>query len=425
MSVLIKNATILTQNGKREQLQGDILIQGNKITTVGKNVDEKADEVIDAAGKIAMPGLVNAHTHVAMTIFRGYGEDMPLHEWLEKKIWPIEAKQTPEDAGIAARLAFCEMIRSGTTCFAEMCIIDTKHLFEGARQAGLRGIIADALLDFGDASKVDDQLEKAKSALEYEGGNVRASIGPHAPYTCSKELLIKSKELAKEKGLKYHIHVSETRKEVFDILNKTNKYPYEYLDEIKVMDSDSLFVHGGWLTKKEIELAGKRKLNFVSCPVSNLKLATGGIAQITELDKAGATVTLGSDSVASNNSLNMFETMKMAALLQKHHYWKADVIPTQRLLDFATINGAKAVGFDAGSIEAGKLADIVLLERGPNMSPEHDLVANIIYAAGPQNVSDVIVDGKIVMRGRRILTLDEKEVMAQANELAQEIKSRR
>lgn len=424
MSILIKNATILTQNKLREQLKGDILIQGNTIAAVGKNIDEKADEVMDASGKIAMPGLVNAHTHIAMTIFRGYGEDMPLHKWLEEKIWPIEAKQTAEDAGVAARLAFCEMIRNGTTCFADMCIIDTKHLFESARQAGMRGIIADALLDFGDASKVDEQMKKAKSALDYEGGNVRASIGPHAPYTCSKELLIRSKELAKEKGLKYHMHVSETRKEVFDILNKTGKYPYHYLEEIGVLDSDSLFVHGSWLTKKEIELAGKKKLNFVSCPVSTLKLASGGIAQITELDRAGANVTLGSDSAASNNSLNMFETMKVAALLQKHHYWKADAIPTQKLIDFATMNGAKAVGFNAGSIEPGRLADVIILERGPNMSPEHDLVANLVYAAGPQNVSDVIIDGKIVMRERRILTMDEREVMAQAEGLAEEIKKR-
>ncbi|MBU0531952.1 amidohydrolase [Candidatus Micrarchaeota archaeon] len=422
MSLLIKNATIVTQNDQRELIDGDILIEGNKIIQIAKNIDAKADIVIDATGKIAIPGLVNTHTHIAMTVFRGYGEDLPLHEWLEKKIWPIEAKQTPEDAGIAAQLAFCEMIRSGTTSFAEMCIHDAKSLFESAEKAGIRGIIAQGILDLGDTSKIPELLNKAKTASEYQTELVHASIAPHAPYTCSEELLIKTKELAK--NLKYQIHVSETRKEVFDILKKTGKYPYEYLDSIGLMDANSIFVHGGWLTKKEILLAGKRKITVSHCPISNLKLATGGIAQITELDAAGANVSLGTDSAASNNSLNMFETMKMASLLQKHHYWKADAIPTQKLVDFATRNGAKAIGFDNGSIEKGKLADIVLLERGPNLCPEHDLIANLVYSAGPQNVTDVIIDGKIVMQNKKILTLDEKAAIEKAAELSTEIKNR-
>jgi 5-methylthioadenosine/S-adenosylhomocysteine deaminase len=424
MPILIKGATIVTQNEKREMLKGDILIEEDRISQVSEGIDEKGDVVIDASGKIAIPGLVNTHTHMAMTLFRGYGEDLPLQRWLEEKIWPIEAKQTPEDAGVAAQLAFCEMLRGGTTSFVEMCIHDTKHMFKAAAKAGMRGIIAHGVLDLGDASKEEELLRRARSVLEYQDGLVKASIAAHAPYTCTEELLVKTKELAKENGLKYQIHVSETRKEVFDTLKKTGKYPYEYLDSIGLMDSDSIFVHGSWLTRKEIELAGKRGMSMSSCPVSSLKLATGGIAQLTELDKAGANVCLGTDSVASNNSLNMFETMKMAALLQKHHYWKADAIRTQRLFDFATLNGAKALGSDGGSITEGKPADIVLLEKGPNMRPEHDVIANLVYAAGPQNVTDVIIGGRPVMRERAILTLDEAAVMEKADGLARDITTR-
>lgn len=395
--MLIKNATIVTQNQSRELLKGDMRIEDGLIAEIGK-IEGKAD--IDARGKIAIPGMVNTHTHVAMTMLRGYGEGLPLHQWLEERIWPAEGKQTADDVKIAAELAFCEMIRSGTTAFAEMCIHDTKPVFKAAKKAGMRGIIARGVLDFNDPSK--DVLASVAPTLDYGDELLKPSVAAHAPYTCSEELLIKSKELARSKNLKYQIHVSETRKEIFDILNRTGKYPYEYLDSIGLMDPDSIFIHGGWLTKREIALAGKKGLNVSSCPVSSLKLATGGIAQLTELDAAGANVCLGTDSAASNNSLNMFETMKMAALLQKHHYWKADVIATQKLLDFATINGARALGLDTGSLEKGRPADIVLLERGPNLLPEHDIIANLVYSAGPQNVTDVFIGGKHLMNDGRI-----------------------
>lgn len=420
MSILIKNTSILTPN---KQLLGDILIEGNQISQIG-DVREKAEFILDGSGKLAIPGLVNAHTHVAMTLFRGYGEDLPLNRWLEEKIWPIEAKQTPKDVATAALLAFSEMIRSGTTTFAEMCIFDTKELFNAAKKAGMRGILARGFIDFDDTSKTKKLLKEIQLSTQYGSELLRPSVAAHAPYTCSEELLVKTKEFARKKGLKYQIHVSETRKEIFDVLNKRGKYPYEYLDSIGLMDRDSIFAHGGWLTKREITLAGSRGVSVANCPISSLKLATGGIAQITELDAAGANVALGTDSVASNNSLNMFETMKMASLLQKHHYWKADIISCRKIFDFATINGAKALGFNAGSIKEGKLADVVLLDRGPNLHPEHDLIANLVYSAGPQNVSDVIINGKIIMRDRQILTFNERAAIEKADELAEEIKRR-
>ena len=414
--MLIKGALILTQNKDREILRGDILIEGGRIREIAPRIKERAETVIEASGRIAMPGLVNAHTHVGMTVLRGCGEDLPLHDWLREKIWPLEARQTPEQAGAAARLAFCEMIRGGTTAFADMCIHDPKYVFRAAEEAGLRGMIARGLMDFDSADFIPRVMKEMESSLGYGNETVRPSVAAHATNTCSEELLLRTRELARKKGLKYQIHVSETRREVFEVLKTRGKYPFEYLDSIGLMDKDCVFAHGGWLTKKEMGIAGKRDLSVASCPVSNLKLATGGICQIAELDSLGANVCIGTDGAASNNSLDMFESMKMASLLQKHHYWKADAVRTQRIFDMATINGAKALGFECGSLEEGRLADIVILERGPNMVPGNDLVANIVYSAGPQNVSDVIIGGRLVMEGRKILTIDEKEAMEDAEE---------
>jgi 5-methylthioadenosine/S-adenosylhomocysteine deaminase len=424
MSILVKSATIVTQDAGRSIIRGDILIRENRIEQVAQNIDEKTETVIDASGMIAIPGLVNSHTHVGMSILRGYGEDLPLHEWLHDKIWPIEAKQTPEEAGVSAKLAFCEMIRGGTTSFAEMCIHDPKFIFEAAESAGMRGVVARSLMDFRREDFTPRVLKEVEKSLMYGSDRVRPSVSAHAIYTCSEELMRKTKEIAQKRGLKYQIHASETRKEIFQVQGWTGKFPYEYLDSIGLMDGNSIFAHGGWLTKREMELAGKKGLSVASCPISNLKLATGGICQIAELDKTGANVCLGTDGAASNNSLDMFEAMKMASLLQKHHYWKAEVIKAKRIFDFATLGGSKALGLDCGSLEKGKLADIVLLARGPNLCPEHDLIANLVYSAGPQNVSDVIIDGKIVMQNREIKTMNEKEIMEMAQKAASGILSR-
>jgi len=422
MTILIRGADIVTQDAGRRIIRGDILIEGGRIASVGES-GAGADEVVDASGLIAIPGLINMHTHLGMTILRGYGEGLPLHRWLEERIWPIEARQSAQDAEAAARLAFCEMIRGGTTSFAEMCLHETSGIFRAAKDAGMRGTISRCLLDFNHPEWVPKVMKEVESSLANGDGAVRPSVGAHSPYTCSEELLLKTKALARERGLPFQMHVSETRKEVFDVLGARGKYPYEYLDSIGLMDGRSIFVHGSWLTKKEMLIAGKAGITVVGCPVSGLKLATGGITQIAELDAAGANVALGTDSAASNNSLDMFQTMKMAALLQKHHYWKADAISSQRVLDMSTINGAKALGVEAGSIEPGRLADIVLIERGPNLAPGHDIAGDIVYSAGPQNVRDVYIGGKPVMRGRKILTMDEGAVIEAATRAARALVS--
>lgn len=415
MNILIKNATVITQNKNREIINNcDILINGSKIEAVGSKLQPSTlnhlpDTVIDATGKIAMPGLINMHTHVSMTLLRGLGEDLPLQEWLEKKIWPAEAKLTGKDIYNGAMLGICEMIHSGITCFNDMYLLGVDSIAKASEEAGIRASLSDAVItNLGHGT--DRGISFAK---KWKGKSelVTPHISCHSIYACSEDAMLKAKEFADKENLKFHMHISETRKEIFDCLNKTKKYPIDYLGDIGLLDQNTILAHAGWVTKREIALAGKQKATIVNCPISNLKLATGGICQITEFDHQGANVCLGTDGAASNNSLNMFETMKISSLLQKHHYWNAAILPTQRILDFATINGAKALGLNAGSIEKGKLADIVLLDgKAANLNPQHDLVSNIVYAGGPQNVTDVIINGKIIMRDRGIQAVDEEKI---------------
>lgn len=423
MSILIKNATVITQNAKREIIDDcDILINSNKIeamchgySALGKTLDPKPETIIDANGKIVMPGLINMHTHVAMTLFRGYGGDLPLEQWLEEKIWPAEAKLKPRQVYYGTLLGICEMIRSGITCFNDMYTTGLDEMAKACEQVCIRASLSDAVLDMPG----HDVKRAAAFARRWKTSDfVMPHMACHSIYACSEGQLAGAKEIANKEKLKFHVHVSETRKEIFDCLEKTKKYPLEYIDSLGLVDANSIFAHAGWVTKREIVLAGKKNATVVNCPVSNLKLATGGISPVREYYEKGANVCIGTDGPASNNSLNMFESIKFSALLQKHHYWKANAVPTRAFLDFATINGARALGINAGSIGKGKLADIILLDaKMPNMNPRTDLISNIIYAAGPQNVSDVIINGKIVMRNRNIVTVDEARVVEEISHI--------
>jgi len=418
--ILIRDATIV---GDRI-IEGDILIEDGRIREIGKDISEKADETIDAKGKIAIPGLVNTHTHVAMTLFRGYGEDLPLHEWLQNKIWPAEAKMTAEDIRVGSLLAYVEMIKSGITCFNEMYIAGINEMKEAAEEVGMRGVISLGLFDLVPGHSYEGEIKGMKESIFKPSELVRPAVSCHAPYTCSKELIAEAGKFAKEKKLKFHMHVSETRKEMLDVLKAHGKYPFEYLDELGVVHEDSIFAHASWVTKREIALVGKRKATISNNPESNLKLATGGICPVREYIDAGANLTLGTDGAASNNSLSIFETMKLMGLLQKHRYWKADILPTGKIFESATINGAKALGFDAGVLREGKLADITLLKRDVNLVPEHDIIANLIYAAEPQNVNDIIINGKLIMRNREMLTVDEEKIKKDAEKTAKDLVSR-
>jgi len=427
MSILIQNARIITQNKNRECIEGDILIEENKISKVGKNIPKKGVEVvISGVGKIIFPGLVNTHTHVAMGLLRGYGEGLPLHRWLNEKIWPAEKKMNNEDIYWGAQFGILEMIRSGTTAFGEMYMFGIKHMSDAVIETGIRGVLAKGVYDLPQSRSVESEIKELKHKIEQikelNNSRVQMAVAAHSPYACSEELLVAAKEVANEEDLLFHIHVSETREEVFGLLDKVGMRPVEYLEKLGLADSRSLFAHMGWVTKKEIAICGKHKVNTANCPVSNLKLATGAISPVAELDEAGANVTLGTDGAASNNSLNMLETTKSALLMQTHKYWDPQRWSEEKAWDAATINGAKTFKLNSGSIEEGKLADLVIIDaKAANVLPLHKNLRSIIYSINPANITDVVIDGKFVMQNRKIISVDEEKVLEKAAEVAHKL----
>jgi 5-methylthioadenosine/S-adenosylhomocysteine deaminase len=269
------------------------------------------------------------------------------------------------------------------------------------------------------------KLEGMVEELAKTNPRIKAGVGAHSVYSCSEDLLRLAKEFASYRKLPFHIHVSETREEVFGCLRERKMRPVEYLESIGAADNNSIFAHVGWITKREIGIAGKYGVNCVHCPTSNLKLATGGICPVSELVGAGANVALGTDGPASNNSQDMIEAMKLSLLLQSHKYWDAQRMGAAEAWDMATRNGAAALGFDSGSIEEGKLADIVLVDaKAANMLPLHNDLRSIVYSMNPSNVTDVMIDGVFVLREGQITMVDEGLVLEKAADVAHDVVNR-
>ncbi len=422
MDTLIRDALIITQNRNREIIRGDILIEDGKISKVAKSIHGGAEERIDASGKLAFPGLVNAHTHIPMSLFRGYAEGMRLHDWLEKKIWPAERRLKPAHVRAGSLLGILEMVRSGTTCFNEMYIAHMDEVCGAVLGSGMRASVGFGMFDLARKTSPEEEFKNGKSLAEKWSGKsplLNISMAPHAPYTCSEELLLLAKEYARRNCLRLHIHVSETRKEVFDSLQQKGKRPIEYLHSLGMLDSETVLAHGSWVTKRESVLVGKSGASLSHNPVANLKLATGGICPLREYLEAGANICLGTDGTASNNSHNMLETMKFAQLLQSHLYWDPLRISIQQVWDAATINGAKALGFNSGSIGPGKEADIVLADlRSCNLAPLHG-PPSLFFSLHPGNITDVLIAGNPVLSEGKFTSLDEGKIIEEAQRQAE------
>lgn len=421
-TILIKNATIITQNSKREILKGDILIDEGKIKKVEKNIEEKADKVIDGKEKIVLPGFINTHVHVAMTLFRGFGENLSLHDWLTKKIWPAENKLTEEAIYYGSLLGIAEMIRSGTIAFNDM-YLKSWAIAEAVHKSKIKAVIGIGLNDLGGAKINFDDFEKLESKVKsLNSKKIKTSVCCHAVYSCSEELLKTAKDIARKNKKIFHIHANETRKEIFNTLKKKGKRPIEYFDDIGILDEYSILAHAVYVSENEIKIMAKRNVSVAHCPVSNLKLATGAVSPITEMISKGINVTIGTDGAASNNSLNIIESMKVASLLQKNTYWKAENAPPQQMLDLVTVNSAKALKLNNGSIEVGKDADIIIIDgNAPNLNPSYDYVANIIYSLNPSNIEMVIVDGEILYENGKIKSFNEYEVIEKIRKIKEEI----
>ncbi len=396
-------------------VNADILIDGGKIAKVARDIGEDltGEEVIDAENCLVIPSFFNSHTHAAMTLLRCVVEDRPLMEWL-REVWKIEGRMSDSDVYAGTRLAILEMIKTGCGCFSDQYF----HMDAVARaveESGVRAVLGYGMIDMGDEEKREKELREARKFIEGwkdRCDRIGLSVDPHSPYTCSEELIRESLKLAEEYSLPVHIHVAETEWEVNEILNKKGMRPVEYLDSLNVFRERTIIAHGVWLSDGEIELLAKKGVSVAHCPVSNLKLGSG-IARVADLLKAGVNVCLGTDGAASNNSLNMLEEMKFAVLLQKIRSG-VDSISTGDFLRMATENGYKAYGIKGGRIETGYLADIAILEKSFSYTPLYNPVYSIVYSSCGFEVRDLIVNGEVVMRNRDVLTMDEEEVIDEA-----------
>jgi len=412
VSISIRDA--LLPGGRRAAVHVD----GNRIVEIGP--PREADVTIDALGKALLPGFVNTHTHAAMTLFRGYADDMELQSWLSAKIWPAEARLTPDMAYWGTKLACLEMIKSGTTSFNDMYFF-MDHAARAVDEMGIRAVLSEGFIDLFHEDRAEEELRKTRTAIDrissMRNPRITPAVGPHAVYTVSESSLRALRAMADERACPFHIHVSETKGEVEGARKDHGKTPAAYLDAIGVLGPRVVAAHSVWLEEAEIATFARRGVAVAHCPVSNMKLAVGRAMPLAAMQRAGVTVSLGTDGAASNNRLDMFESMKLAALLHKFAADSATVAPAAEVFDMATRGGARALGLDAGSIEVGKLADVILVDlHRPEMTPSHNLVSNLVYAATGDCVDTVICDGRVVMEGRRVR--GEIEILAKAGEIA-------
>ena len=354
-----------------------------------------------------------------MSLFRGYADDVELREWLEKKIWPLEAKLDGEMCYRGALLGGLEMTRTGTTSFVDM-YFHMEHVARAVSEAGLRAVLTAGMIDKSDEAGTEEEKKTSLRLRDYlrKLGNplLTFALGPHAPYTVGKETLLWTQEIATQENTLVNIHIAETRGEQAQFEKEGKGRVAEYLDEIGFLNDRVLAAHSVWLTKTEVKLFGKKGVRVAHCPVSNMKLASGGTAPVPEMLEAGVPVGIGTDGAASNNGLDMFDTMKMTALVHKNARWDPTLINAQQALDMATLGGARCIGRekDLGSIEIGKQADMALLDlRDPNLVPIHGretVVSDLVYSANGQNVDTTIVDGRPLMINRKFQKLDQEKI---------------
>jgi len=424
--ILIRGCTILPINNEGLIEDGLIAIKNGKITFIGKSETApaiKAEIKLDAKKKAAIPGLVNCHTHVPMTLFRGIAEDKPLEKWLKEAIWPLEAKLKPNSIYFGALLGVLEMIKSGTTCFADM-YFNEEMVAKAVEESGLRAVLAEGIIEAGDKAKGERMLKQSLNFAEkfngHANGRIKTMLGPHAAYSLSQELLTKISEKASEIGVGVHLHLAESKTMFKELEKMCGCSEVELLKRVGLLKNHVLAAHCINLSKRDIHILARHNVHAAYVPVANMKLGLG-TAKAADLMRLGVNVGLGTDGPASNNSIDMFETMKFGALAQKLVYKNPTVLSAHETLKMATIHGAKALGLgDAvGSLEVGKKADIVLIDLSkPHLKPLHNIYANIVYSARGSDVDTVIVDGKILMENRQVKTLDEDAVMEKAEAAA-------
>ncbi|AXF54911.1 amidohydrolase [Salicibibacter kimchii] len=400
--------------------EGYIKVKDKKIVAVGEGDPPPEDgwERIDGRKKILMPGLANTHGHTPMTLLRGISDDLPLERWLKEKIWPAEASLDEESANVGTALAIVEMMRSGTTCFADMYHLNREGAALSAEESGMKASLARGMIAFG-AKK--EQQEKLKTAIDYakscqtsSSGRLRGAVFPHAPYTCPLEFLRDAKAEAEEASLPLHIHIAETRKEVKEHEAKHGMTPVAHLLEAGILTVGSLAVHAVHISYSEMTGLKKNGVHVSHNPQSNLKLGSG-IAPLPQLLSHRIPVSLGTDSAASNNTLDLFDEMRQAAMVHKGVEEEANATHAQTVVEMATVNGANTLGFsNTGFIKEGYDADFILIDSDQaHMIPRINH-GTLVYSASGRDVTDVFVEGRPLMRDGELLTMDEEKIRHEA-----------
>jgi 5-methylthioadenosine/S-adenosylhomocysteine deaminase len=405
--------------------RADVLVDSDagEILAVGDPDDvPEGDQLLDAEGDLVMPGLVNAHTHVAMTLLRGYADDKELDAWLREDIWPVETELTAEDVRAGTELGLLEMIRSGTTAFADM-YFHVPEIAAAVEDAGLRARLGHGVVTVGkdEADAREDIDTSLEIAREFDGaadGRVETAVMPHSLTTVGEEFLRDFVYRAREQGTPVHYHANETTDEVEPIVDAEGERPLEYARDLDMTRESDFVAHGVHLDETEIDLLAETGTAVVHCPASNMKLASG-MAPVQRLLDAGVTVGLGTDGAASNNDLDLFDEMRDAAMVGKLAENDASAVPAESVVRMATEGSADALGFASGRIEAGANADLAVVDLdAAHLTPHHDLVSHLAYAARGSDVRHTVCDGAVLMRDSEVLTLDAEAVRERAEERA-------
>jgi 5-methylthioadenosine/S-adenosylhomocysteine deaminase len=425
MSLLLRGGYVVTQNPRREVIRGDVLVEKGRIAAVGE-VRGSADRVIDATDCAVLPGLINTHHHVANTLLRGVADDVPLEAMLEKA-FAIDAKLTRRDVQMGALLGSIEMLKSGTTSFHDLFYWEDE-VARGVRETGIRGFLSWVVLDEAFTTQRGSPLKNAEQFVRKQKGDelVTPSVGLQGVYVCSEESYAGAKALAEREDVGLHTHLSETRPEVYNHRKKTGLRPVEWLEKIGFLSDRLVAAHCVWVTLNEVRTLARHGVKVSHCPTSNMKLASGGVAPLPEMFEEGVTVSLGTDSPISNNGMDLFQEMKVAALLHKSSRWDASVVPAQKVLDLATVEAARALRVEGrlGSIEAGKAADLAVLDlHRAHATPfnRENLIRHLVYTCRGSDVQYTIVGGQVVVDGGSVTTVDESAVVDRVQEIASEL----
>lgn len=422
MGIVLKNILALLPEGDRDVIrETDIYIDGNRIAAIGNRPEGfSEDKVIDGKDKLAIPGLVNCHTHSYMSFMRNVADDLSFMDWLFGTIDPIEQQMTDEDTYWGACLAILEMMKSGTTCFNDMQM-NIHQTTRAVKESGMRAVISRGLVGSGNDEAGQMRLRQAYEERDAAADCDRLTfmLGPHAPYTCDDGFMRIVSEEAKKNNMRIHVHLSESESEIAQVKEKYHCTPIEMAERNGLFDVPAIAAHCVQITENDIDILKAKNVSVVTNPASNMKLGNG-FAPVPKMLETGINVCIGTDGAASNNSLNLFHEMSLLALIHKGVARTPQCVSAREVLRIATINGAKALGLEKeiGSLEEGKKADIAILNLNtPSLTPRNNLIAGLSYSANGSEVETVIIDGKITMENRRILTMDEELVYKKISEV--------